>query len=233
MYNFLMADIAVTPERFAVLATDVVLFTIHENQLLVRLMSVHRPPYYDGTAGLPGGLIDARETAEEAARRHVEAKGKVSQKHIHLEQLYTFSGLERDPRGRVVAVAYIAAIPWEQLTAEEQANTDAVWWEPVREARNLAYDHDDILKVATERLASRITYTTLMGKLMGKEFTLTELEQAYESVLRTELDKRNFRKKILKLGIVKKTDEKRKGGSFRPAQLYTFSSNKVYDIEVL
>ncbi len=221
------------PERFAVLATDVVLFTINDNTLLVRLMAVNRPPYFEGTPGLPGGLIDPNETADEAAHRHIEAKGMVSHKKMYLEQLYTFSAIKRDPRGRVVAVGYLAVVPWEKLSPEEQGGSEAVWWEPVKSAKGLAYDHTDVLKVATERLASRITYTTLIGKILGKEFTLTELEHAYESILRTELDKRNFRKKILKLKIIKEASGKREGGSFRPAQLYTFASDKVLDIEVL
>lgn len=222
-----------TPERFAVLATDVVLFTIRDGELLVRLMSVDRPPYFDHVPGLPGGLIDARETAEEAAQRHLEAKGRIESRKVHLEQLATFSALERDPRGRVVAVAYMALVPWEDLSPSEQSSDEAVWWQETKSKRKLAYDHGEILAVATKRLASRVTYTTLIGKLLGKEFTLTELEHAYESVLGTDLDKRNFRKKILKLNILKEAAGKRTGGSFRPAQLYTFASSKVLDIEVL
>lgn len=222
-----------SPERFAVLATDVVLFTICEGRLLVRLMAVNRPPYFDGTPGLPGGLIDATETAEEAARRHLEVKGGITCKDVYLEQLYTFSALDRDPRGRVVAVAYLAIVPWASLSQSEQQDGDTVWWHPIETAKKLSYDHDEVLKTAVARLASRIRYTTLMSKIITAEFTLTELEHAYESILHADLDKRNFRKKILKLNILKEAPGKRTGGSFRPAQLYTFASDDVVNIEVL
>lgn len=219
--------------RFAVLATDVALFSIRDNQLFVRLIAVNRPPYFVDQKGLPGGLIHPRETADEAARRQLTEKAGISADKAYLEQLYTFSALKRDPRGRVVAVAYLALVPWERLLATEQADSAAAVWTPVRDASGLAYDHDEILATAVSRLRSRITYTTLIGKLMPREFTLTELEHAYESILRTDLDKRNFRKKILKLGFLAPLPHKRVGGAFRPAQLYRFSSEKVREVEVL
>ncbi len=219
--------------RFAVIAADVALFTIRNNELLVRLTRVDRPPHFPNTRGLPGGLVHPKEVAEESAKRNLETKAEVDPRKTHLEQLYTFSGVTRDPRGRVVAVAYLALVPWERLSTAEQTDTSAAWWSPVREAGHLAYDHDEILAMAIARLRSRITYTTLIGKLMPKEFTLTELERAYESVLRTDLDKRNFRKKILKLNFIAALPHKRTGGAFRPAQLYRMASDKVKEVEIL
>lgn len=230
----LMKNIAPTEHlRFAVLAADVVPFTIRDNQLLVRLIKVDRPPYFSNSKGLPGGLIDPKETAEEAVRRHLHTKTAMGPDKTYIEQLYTFSALKRDPRGRVVAVAYLALIPWERLSVKERANTSDAWWSLASDVRGLAYDHDEILALAIDRLRSRITYTTLIGKLMPKEFTLTELEHAYESILHTDLDKRNFRKKILKLKLITPLPHKRTGGAFRPAQLYRFSSDKVIEVEVL
>ncbi len=223
----------VEPVKFAVLASDIVLFTIRDAELLVRLIHVERPPYFPNNAGLPGGLIDPKETAEDAAKRLVTDKAGVDAKKVYFEQLYTFSALKRDPRGRVVAVAYLGLIPWESLSAKERENTKNSYWMPVKKARNLAYDHDEVLRTAGGRLQSRTTYTTLIQKLMSKEFTLTELETAYESILGTDLDKRNFRKKILKLGILKALSNKRKSGAFRPAQLYSFATSKIDEIEVL
>jgi 8-oxo-dGTP diphosphatase len=97
----------------------------------------------------------------------------------------------------------------------------------------MAYDHDAVLKLALSRLRTRARYTTLLSQLMPKEFTLTELEAAYECVLGTEIDKRNFRKKIAKLGILKETTRMKTGGRFRPARLYRFNSSEVKEIEVL
>ncbi len=219
--------------HFAVLATDVALFTVRNGELLVRLITVKRPPHFPNHEGLPGGLIDPKETAEEAALRHIKTKTGITADKVYLEQLYTFSAVKRDPRGRVVAVAYIGLVPWEDLSTTEQRDAEEAWWSPIQDAKKLAYDHEEILDVAVARLRSRVTYTTLLSKLMPNEFTLTELENTYESILHTELDKRNFRKKILKLKVLTELPRKRVGGKFRPAQLYKFTSEKVREIEVL
>lgn len=219
--------------RFAVLATDTVLFTIRNGELLVRLVRVNRPPHFRDSKGLPGGLIDPDEVANEAAMRHVGKKAAIEPSNIYTEQLYTFSEIERDPRGRVVAVAYLALVPWEYLSPAEQVGTKESWWATLGEAKKLAYDHDEMLSVALHRLRSRVTYTTLMSKLLPKEFTLTDLERTYESILKTDLDKRNFRKKILKLGVLTELPRKKQGGAFRPAQLYKFAASKVEHIEVI
>jgi 8-oxo-dGTP diphosphatase len=219
--------------RFAVLAADVAVFTMREGKLLVRMMKVERPPYFPNHRGLPGGLIHPKEIAEDTARRIIEDRARIAPKKVHLEQLYTFSEIDRDPRGRVVAVAYIGLVAWDQLSAEEQKDSPSTWWAPVKGTSRLAYDHDEILKVALNRLRSRIEYTTVISKLVRKEFTLTELEEAYECILGKSLDKRNFRKKILKLDILKEVSGKRTIGKFRPAQLYRFTSNSVQEIEIV
>jgi len=219
--------------RFAVLATDTALFTIRDGTLYVRLITVNRPPHFKNVPGLPGGLLHPNETADDAAVRHLEEKAVVEADKVHLEQLYTFSDVGRDPRGRVVAVAYLALVPWDKLSSLEQHDAGGARWVPVKSAKNLAYDHDEILGFAIERLRSRVRYTTLINKLMPREFTLTDLEKAYECLLSRDLDKRNFRKKILKLKILKPLPHKKSGGRYRPAQLYTFASSAVSEIEVL
>ncbi|MES2006545.1 MAG: NUDIX domain-containing protein [Patescibacteria group bacterium] len=219
--------------RFAVIAVDATLFTVHKGTLMVRLIRVNHPPLFVHTPGLPGGLITPEETAEQAAQRMIKAKAKISINSIYIEQLYTFSSVERDPRGRVVAVAYIGLVPWDALRNEEQLDTPEAFWSPVTTKEKLAYDHTEMLKVALTRLRSRITYTTLIQKLLPKEFTLTELEDMYKTILGTHLDKRNFRKKILKLKVLTPLSRTRSGGKFRPAQLYAFSSTAVKEIEIL
>lgn len=219
--------------RFAVLAADVALFTVLNGKLCVRLMTVDRPPHFKAQPGLPGGLIQPSETADDTAKRIVTERGHIEPKKAHLEQLYTFSRIDRDPRGRVVAVGYLGLVSATDLSAAETINTPQHYWQPIREATRLAYDHDEILLTALTRLRSRIHYTTLICKLMPKVFTLTELEATYTQIIGTGLDKRNFRKKILKLGILEETGNKRSDGAFRPAALYRFTSNKVREIEVL
>jgi len=219
--------------QFAILAADTALLTIKDSELFVRLIRVERPPHFPDNEGLPGGLIDPKENAEEAARRTIATKGKIDADKVYFEQLYTFSEVERDPRGRVVAVAYLALVPWEKLSTKERGNSAEAFWKPLAKTRALAYDHDEIVKAALGRLCSRIKYTTIISKLMPSPFTLTELEEAYESILKTDLDKRNFRKKILKLGILKELPEKRSGGRFRPAQLYSFASPKIDELGIM
>lgn len=219
--------------HFAVLAADVALFTVKDDHLLVRMVNVHRPPFFTNVAGLPGGLLQPTETAEEAIERHIREKAKITAPSVHIEQLYTFSQIDRDPRGRVVAVAYIGLIPWNALSEKEQSNTPDVSWQPVHRIKTLAYDHQNILQMAVKRLQSRVTYTTLISKLMPREFTLTELQNMYQTVLGTSLDKRNFRKKLLKLKIVKPLRKERSDGPWRPAQLFTFTSKHIQEIEML
>ncbi len=218
--------------HFAVLAADTALFTMREGTLYIRLMDVDRPPYFINIKGLPGGLLDPDETAEHAALRHLEAKAGIAKKKIYAEQLYTFSRVDRDPRGRVVAVAYLALVPWESLGKDEQEG-EGVSWVALPDAKKLAYDHDEVLQAALARLRSRITYTTVIQMLMPPEFTLTELEQAYECILGKDIDKRNFRKKIEKLELLAPLERFREGVRFRPARLYRFKSKEVREIAII
>jgi 8-oxo-dGTP diphosphatase len=218
--------------RFAILAADVALFTVRDSNLLVRVAPVHRPPHFPNTHGLPGGLITPDETAEEAAARLIKSKGDITNP-VYKEQLFTFSSIKRDPRGRVVAVAYLALVPWSELSPLETAGVGDATWLTIAEATNLAYDHDEMLGVALARLRSRARYTTIVRHLMPPEFTLSELETVYESLLKTDLDKRNFRKKILKLKVVEPLGRKKAHGAHRPAELYRFRGKKVEEVEVL
>lgn len=218
---------------FAILASDVVLWTISNDKLLVRLIPVNIPPHFVNKAGVPGGLIKPSETAEQAAFRLVESKGRVQSKKVYLEQLYTFSEIKRDPRGRVVAVGYTGIVPWDSLNSAEKENSKEVWWAEYEKLPALAYDHKNIISTSLERLQSRITYTNLIAQFMPKEFTLTELERAYEVILGKDIDKRNFRKKILSLGLLKELVKERRGQKHRPAKLYSFKSLKTTVIEVL
>jgi len=219
--------------KFAVLAVDVIILTVKDDRLLVRLQKVARPPHFDGIPGLPGGLISPTETAEEAVYRLISEKAHISPSKTYIEQLYTFSKVGRDPRGRVVSVAYLALIPWAQLSITEQQDTEVVWWTNASTVKNLAYDHDSMLVTAIKRLQSRITYTTVSSQIAPAEFTLTQLEKIYEVVLGKKIDKRNFRKKLLKLSVVKKSDRKLRGVRYRPADLYSFTSLKVKEISIL
>lgn len=219
--------------RFAVLATDVAIITLREDEVLIRLMDVDRPPHFQHIPGLPGGLIKPDETAEDTARRIIRDKAGLSASRAYLEQLYTFSRTDRDPRGRVVAVAYSAYIPWEKLSTEERKNHETVWWQSVTKAKRLAYDHDEILRMAIQRLRGRLQYTSLISQLMPDEFTLTELETSYKTILGKNLDKRNFRKKLDKLRLLEDTGKMTSGEKWRPAKIYRFKKRTVEEIEII
>lgn len=222
-----------TPKlKFAVLAADTALFTFENKELLVRLIKVDRPPYYANHWGLPGGLIDPKETADRAAWRHLWGKGGV--KNAYLEQLYTFSGIHRDPRGRVVAVAYLGLGQEAKLKYKKDSDQkyEACWFS-VKELPHLAYDHAEVIKFAFERLKSKLTYTNIAFTLMPKRFTLTELQNLYEKILHKRLDRRNFRKKILSLRILLPVKEELRGLANRPAALYRFKSDKLKLVEII
>lgn len=218
--------------RFAVLAADNALFTIKDGLLLVRLIALASSSPFPGRLGLPGGLVHPDETAEDSAMRNIREKARISPSKVHIEQLFTFSAINRDPRGRVVAVSYLGLVPWRALTEKERENSDASWI-PVKNLPKLGYDHNEIIKTALERLRSRIAYSTLASKLLPEEFTLIDLEKAYETILGKKIDRRNFRKKIKKLKIVVPLNKKLTGMKWRPAMLYAFRSQKVELMEIL
>ena len=219
--------------KFAVLAVDVVIFTVREGKLLMRLSKVHRPPFFDNIPGFPGGLIQPTETAEDAVRRIIQDRALISPAHTYIEQFYTFSQVDRDPRGRVVSVGYIALVPWEKLSKEEQSDSEDLWWSDKRHIKELAYDHVFVLEKALAYVHTRLKSTTIISKLLPDQFTLTMMENMLEIVLEEKMDKRNFRKKIAKIKILHTLKEKTTGMKHRPAQLYKFKSEKVLEASLL
>ena len=214
--------------KFAIIATDTVLFCGSQRDLKVLLMKADRPPFYKEHWGVPGGLIHPKETADEAAKRHLWEKAGA--KFAHIEQLYTFSALDRDPRGRVVSVAYLALTPTTDIAKREGS---VVCWFSVANLPKLAYDHKDIIRTAIERLRSKLAYTNIAFGLLPEEFTLGELQRLYEIVLCRRIDKRNFRKKLFHLKLVVGTKKKKRAGRSRPAELYRFSERRHKVIGIL
>jgi 8-oxo-dGTP diphosphatase len=216
--------------KFAVIASDVCLFTVVSGELKVLLTPVNRPPYFSNMLGLPGGLVHPAETAEEAALRIAEKKGGIDLSDQYVEQLYTFSRLDRDPRGRVVAVAYLVLVPPHLARNNEELGAR---WVGIKHVPHLAYDHDEILRAARERLRTKLGYTNAAYSLLPSEFTMGELQGLYECVLGRTFDKRNFRKKIAGLGIVKSTGKKRTQGASRPAELFRFAKRSLQVVEIV
>jgi len=197
--------------------TDIVIFTIRQEELKVLLIKRALPPH-QGEWALPGGFVNLDESLEEGARRELAEETGVT--GVYLEQLYTFGQPDRDPRERVITVAYYALIPTDTIEIRAATDAEGVSWFGMNELPELAFDHREILDMAHRRLVDKLDYSTIAFQFMPKEFTLPELQQVYELILGEPLDKRNFRKRILSLDVVKETGEQRKEGAHRPAMLY-------------
>ncbi|MFT5849548.1 MAG: 8-oxo-dGTP diphosphatase [Patiriisocius sp.] len=208
--------------RFAAMAVDIVIFGIIDKKLHVLVQNVNRPPHYVDIPGFPGGLIAKTETADDALARHLA--DKVHLTDLYTEQLYTFSAIDRDRRNRVISVGYIGCVKPEVI---ENYMFEGALWMPVSKIKKLAYDHDAMFTKATARLRGKLAYTTIAQFLLPKSFTLTQLQDVYEVILGTELDKRNFRKKIIALDIVKETGRMQEGVKNRPAALYSYVSKNL------
>lgn len=209
---------------------DIVIFTIHDNALKVLLIQRKRPPFAHMWA-IPGGFIRVGETLAEAAERRLFEETNV--KNIYLEQLYCFGKPDRDPRSRIITVAYYALIRSDKSVIKADANAEDVQWFEVNKITELAFDHKEIVHYALARLKERIKTTNISFQLLPEKFTLTELQRVYELILDKKLDKRNFRKKILATGILVETDETKMEGYHRPAQLYSFRERgkiQLYDL---
>jgi 8-oxo-dGTP diphosphatase len=206
------------------LTVDVVVFALGQDDLQVMLIERDLAPFA-GQWALPGGFVRIDETLDEAARRELEEETGL--RDIFLEQLYTFGELRRDPRERVVSVAYYALV---NLGHDVRASADArnAAWFPVSDLPRLAFDHDTILKAAHQRLRGKVRYQPLGFELLPERFTLRQLQRLYEVILDRELDKRNFRKKILSMGVVKETRETERDVAHRAARLYRFDK-RTYD----
>jgi len=216
--------------KFASIATDVVIFTIKQDNLQVLLIKMKKKPYENFWAA-PGGLVKPEESVDEAAKRILHQKTGV--KNVYLEQLYTFGKVNRDPFGRVVSVGYFALIPYDNLNIKTTKEYGGVKWFPVDGLPALAYDHREIIVTAIKRLQAKLSYTNVTFSLLPNNFTLSDLQKVYEVILERKLDKRNFRKKILALKLVRRSGIKKEGLPQRPADLYKFAKRRIQIIEVL
>lgn len=200
---------------------DVVIFAICDATLRVLLVRRDVGPF-KGRMALPGGFVRQNESLEQAARHEVEEEAGPGT--VYLEQLYSFGEPQRDPRGRVVTVAYYALVPGDRPLRDRSDSSGAVWC-PVDKLPPLAFDHARIVDYALERLRNKLDYTTVGFQLLRRKFTLSELQRVYEVILGRKLDKRNFRKKMDILRILRPLRELRRTGR-KPARLYVFVPKK-------
>jgi 8-oxo-dGTP diphosphatase len=202
---------------------DCVVFGLDEQELKVMLIQRGLPPF-EGKWALPGGFVRVDETLDEAARRELEEETGL--RKIFLEQLSTFSAVDRDPRERVVSVAYYALVNLRDHQVHAATDARDAGWFGVPDVPSLAFDHAEILRVALDRLRGKLRYQPVGFELLPKKFTLSELQRLYELVLERTLDKRNFRKRVLAMDLIEETDEVQQDVAHRAARLYRFDERK-------
>lgn len=202
------------------LAVDLVIFGYHDNTLSVLLLNRKEEPFKDCWT-LPGGFLQMEETFLDTCSRIL--KTKTGMDDVFLEQLYSFDGPGRDPRGRVIAVGYYALINPSRFNIIAGSMANDVKWFDVHKMPKLGFDHQDIFQLALQRLKSKILYDPVGFELLDELFTITELHELYECILGTTIDRRNFRRKILDAGYVINTGTKREGLQNRHPELYKFN----------
>jgi 8-oxo-dGTP diphosphatase len=210
------------------LTVDCVVFGLDEGDLKVLLVQRDLEPF-KGKWALPGGFVRAGESLDEAARRELEEETGVTA--VYLEQLYTFGAPDRDPRERVVSVAYYALCKLGEHGVRAATDARDAAWFSVIDAPALAFDHDHILEVALGRLKAKVTYEPIGFDLLPPKFTLSQLQDLYETVLERELDKRNFRKKILGMELLVELDEVERDVAHRAARLYRFDRKRYEQLK--
>lgn len=212
----------------ASVTVDDVVFTIEDGALKVLLINRADEPF-KGSWALPGGFLLEGENTQSAASRILSDKAGV--KDVYIEQLYTFDDIKRDPRGYVLSVSYFSLVNSNKINIRENENTQKPAFYSVKKLPKLAFDHKEIIGYALKRLRYKLEYTNVVFSILEKKFTFTQLQNAYEIILDKKLDKRNFRKKFLTLGLIKPIKGKLEGARQRPAQLYSFVSGKPVELK--
>lgn len=202
---------------------DCVVFGFDEGDLKVLLVQRELDPYR-GKWALPGGFVHEDESLDEAARR--ELREETGLEKLYLEQLYTFGDVDRDPRGRVITIAYYALVKLADHRVKAATDASSAAWFSVADVTRLAFDHQTILDTALARLKAKVRYQPIGFELLPVKFALSELQHLYEVILETPLDKRNFRKKILGAELLVELDEIQQDVAHRAARLYKFDDRK-------
>ena len=196
---------------------DICVFTIRSDELKVLLIKRALDPFL-GSWALPGGFVGIDEDLDAAAAR--ELREETGVETGYLEQLCTFGRVDRDPRERVISVAYFALIPSDAIEIRAATDAEGVGWFTASELPPLAFDHRAILDAAFERLLGKLQYSTIAFQLLPETFTMSDLRHIYEVITGKPVDTRNFSKQILSLNAIEETGDMRRDGPHRPAKLY-------------
>lgn len=208
---------------------DIVIFSIRDDQLKVLLVKRGIEPFKNNWA-LPGGFVRIDESLENAAKRELEEETGIND--VYLEQLYSFGNIARDPRGRVITIAYMALVNSEKIMLQAKTDVSEAKWFVVDNTPKLAFDHKEILDYSLKRLKWKFEYTTVAFSLLQKKFTISQLQNIYDIVFNKKFDKRNFAKKIHSLNILKEEEVLTKV-AHRPPKLYSLKSGIDKIVEIL
>jgi 8-oxo-dGTP diphosphatase len=207
------------------LTVDCVIFGLDLDEESLKVMLIERDlEPFAGMWAIPGGFVRSGESLEQGAARELREETGITD--VFLEQLYTFGDPGRDPRGWIVSVAYYALVSPDRHVVTATTDARQARWFPVTALPRLAFDHDEILRVALERLRGKLTYAPVGFELLPQKFTIKQLQKLYEIVLGRKLDNRNFRKKIFSMDVLRELGEMQKGVPHRAARLYRFDERK-------
>ena len=207
------------------IAVDAIVFGYNKENGVSLLLIKRKFDPFQGEWAIPGGFVKNTETLEQAVERELQEETGVTINY--LEQLYTFGQPDRDPRRRVVSIAYFGLVKSSQFE-KLQATTDAeeAKWFNIKNLPKLAFDHQQIVQAAIQRLRGKISYQPIGFELLDPKFPFSDLEHLYATLLDRPIDRRNFKKKVMHLGILDELDEKAKStGAGRPGNLYRFNRN--------
>ncbi|MEW6303526.1 MAG: NUDIX domain-containing protein [Verrucomicrobiota bacterium] len=207
---------------------DIIVFAIHEDDLKVLLIQRKGEPYRNFWA-LPGGFVEINESVDTAALRELHEETGVED--VFLEQLYTFGEPKRDPRERVISVAYYSLVFLKEHTIRAASDALNACWFPIHDLPALAFDHPKIMSMAIKRLQGKVVYAPVIFSLLPPKFRLNQLRRVYEIILEHPIDAKAFRKHILSMGILTQLDEVDKTEPGPPAPLYRFDRKKYERME--
>jgi 8-oxo-dGTP diphosphatase len=210
-------------------SVDAVVFGYDQEQGVSLLLIKRKYEPFQKFWALPGGLVQNDESLEEAVRRELEEEAGIDVNY--LEQLYTFGKPQRDPRNRVVSIAYFGLIRPQDYQLSAQTDAEDVDWFGIKKLPRLAFDHKAIIDTAIKRIQSKISYEPIGFELLDEKFPFSDLEKLYSALLDREIDRRNFKKKIMSLGFLEELKETIQRGSGRPAHLYRFNKKKYFELK--